>query len=271
MWSVCFHLILGNEPHIIGVGSWLRVRVEFVSSLGSRSIVGVRAVWLHFKGGRLLVVNEVWSLYLLSQSFTIFYDWSTMNHSVSSMPLVCFHIKLSRTAHIDGLGPPGGRSRGNRQDSFTRCFNCCTCARIIQSSSMNGFWRFSKHVGPMKSMPIFPDASVSYSWILGHECVCLMALCSARVSLFKKKQLETGTLRSFYWFWHSELAPMLWFCKSSGRVWLFERSILPHNKHIKDTNHLWSVGCHLILGNEPHIIGAGSWLRVRIFLGLEVL
>ena len=37
-------------------------------------------------------MNEVWSLDLLSQSFTIFYDWSTMKHSVSSMPLVCFFI-----------------------------------------------------------------------------------------------------------------------------------------------------------------------------------
>ena len=128
--------------------------------------------------------------------------------------------------------------------------------------SMNGFWRILKHVGRAKSMLIFPDASVSYSWILGHECVCFMALCSARVPLFGRNQLEPGmqSIRHFraesFQVLDGKHAAMQCFCKSSGRGWLtwpFE-------------NLSEAVSQQTYQGSR----GVGSWLRGRIFLGLEV-
>ena len=78
-----------------------------------------------------------------------------MNHSVSSMPLVCFHIKLGKLIST-------GLQREHRIPSLDAS-TAALAQESYKSSSMNGFSRFSKHVGPTKSMPIFPDASVSYS------------------------------------------------------------------------------------------------------------
>ena len=72
-----------------------RVRIFLGLEVHWRSGSSLTSFWQ-----RLLVVNKLSPL----STFTIFYDWSTMNHSVSSMPLVCFFVKL---------GPPGGWSRGN--------------------------------------------------------------------------------------------------------------------------------------------------------------
>ena len=85
-----------------------------------------------------------------------------MNHSVSSMPLVCFHIKLGQLTST-GLVRQAVEAEGTDRIPSLYASAAALAQESYKSSSMNGFSRFSKHVGRTKSMPIFPDASVSYS------------------------------------------------------------------------------------------------------------
>ena len=93
--------------------------------------------------------------------------------------------------------------------------------------------------------------------------VCVfMALCSARVPLFERNQLEPGmqSIRHFraesFQVLDGKHAAMQCFCKSSGRGWL--------TWPFENLSEAFSQQTYQ--GSR----GVGSWLRGRIFLGLEV-